>query len=373
MERLYSTLGLVAKNLRRSQAKTLIALVSAIVVAGSMRSFPVAQLLARRSGVCFKSALQRLYRLVGNTRFDDLVVWSGLARVLVPAAGRLPVIAVDWTEWGDAHRVLALTLSIGRRALPLFVQAFAIADIPRSQNVWENAFVQVLEHLAPSLRSAILVADRGFRRVSFLRLLLELHQRFAVRLAVRFRVDCRSFHGTLDKHPLRPGQQVDLGMCTVQPDSEKRHGPLRVHIVGVWQPGQDEPWWIATSERKAPLRIAELYDRRMSIEEAFRDSKGCRFGSQMRWTGFTTPERISRLFLLAALAMLHWVGAAVFALRCDPTLRLACRTRGPRRSLVAIGRQATAYHERILRMHVKRLLGLLPTLETRSFAWAAAA
>lgn len=369
----YAALWQIANTLRRSQAKALVAIVSAIVMAGSMRSFAVAQKLAGGGGIYFKSALQRLYRLFANTRLDDLAVWAGLARILVPVAGRMPVVSLDWTEWGDEHRVLALTLSVGRRALPIFAQAFSKTDMPRSQNVRENTFVQILEHLAPALRGAILLADRGFRRASFVRLLQDLHQRFVVRLAAKIHVSSRAYKGLLCDHPLRPGQQVDLGVCTLEPESEKRRGPLRVRIVGVWQRGQTEPWWLATSERKPAIRIAELYDRRMSVEEAFRDSKGCRFGAQMRWTGFTNCDRISRLFLLAALAMLHWVAAGVFAIRRDPSLRLRSHAKGFRRSLVAIGKQAVFLHQQVLQMHVKRLLSALPAVETRAFAWMEAA
>ena len=74
--------------------------------------------------------------------------------------------------------------------------------------------------------------------------------------------------------------------------------------------------------KDAAGRIAEFYDRRMGIEEQFRDGKGCRFGIKMKWTKFRTCETINRLFLLAALAKTIWIAAAVLACRNDQNLRV---------------------------------------------------
>ena len=171
----YSVLACLTRNLHKAQSKSIIACVSAIVLAGTMRSFAIAKTLKRTTGVRFKSGLQRLYRLMFNRKLDDLLVWSAMADYLLgqlrQAGRRVALVSLDWTEWGADHHVLALSLTLGRRAVPVFAQAFRKSLIPRSQNAQENAFVQVLGHLSSLFRKAILLADRGFRRASFVRVL----------------------------------------------------------------------------------------------------------------------------------------------------------------------------------------------------------
>jgi hypothetical protein len=141
----------LANHLHRSQAKTLIAISSCLTLAGRLRSFDIAQTLARRTGVQNKSALQRFYRFIHNRRLDDLKVWVKLAASLLPAAGPLPTISIDWTEWRFDLHVLTAAVSIDRRAIPIFAQTFPKHDIPRSQNTRENTFVRLLTSLFPPL------------------------------------------------------------------------------------------------------------------------------------------------------------------------------------------------------------------------------
>jgi hypothetical protein len=42
----------------------------------------------------------------------------------------------------------------------------------------------------------------------------------------------------------------------------------------------------------------------MGIEEQFRDAKGVRFGSKLKWTQFTKPEYVERMYLLVGMALL---------------------------------------------------------------------
>jgi len=362
-KRSYRLLWQLTSSLHQAQAKTLIAVTASLLCCGQMRSFAIAQQLAGRCGIRLRSGMQRFYRFVHNRRFDDLAVWSELAHNLLAAAGKPAVIAVDWTEWHSGLRVLAATAAVGRRAVPIYAQTFPKADMPRSQNSRENAFLRVLSTLSPMICQAILIFDRGFRRVSLIQELHLLDQPFIVRLAAKVMVRGADYEGLLSVHPLQPGRLIDLGLCHLRGDRA-----AKARVVGVWAKGQSEPWWLATSLAVAPRRTAEIYDRRMGIEEAFRDSKGCRFGIKMKWTKFHTCEPINRLFLVAALALTVWTLAGLLACQKDPTLRLICKTKGPRRSLLSIGMQATACIRNALRMSWWGLRKLWPPAETRSFA-----
>ena len=360
----YRLLRQLTSSLHQAQAKTLIAVAGSLLRCGQMRSFDIGQRLAFSFGIRFKSGLQRFYRFVHNPRFDDLAVWSQLAHHLLRAGGKRPIVAVDWTEWHGDLRVLAATACVGRRAVPIYAQAFGKQDMPRSQNTRENTFLGILSKLSPLTQAAVFIFDRGFRRVSFIRELQLLPRHFIVRMAAGVTVSSEIFQGFLSEYPLQQGQAVDLGLCRI-----RRDGAVKSRIVGMWAKGQSEPWWLATDLDDPLGRIAELYDRRMSIEEQFRDGKGCRFGVKLKWTKFKKSEHLNRLYLLLALALAVWTAVGVLACQQDPTLRLHSNRKGPRRSLVAIGIQAKHLLVKIINMTWNKLLQLWPPAQTRSFAW----
>lgn len=363
-EKRYRLLWGFAKGLHKTQAKTLVAIAVGLIRCGQVRSFALAGQLATSSGIRFKSGLQRFYRWMHHGKLDDLVCWSALAGYLLPAAGRRPIVAVDWTEWHSGLRVLCAAICVGRRAVPVLAQAFSKTDIPRSQNTRENTFLRLLVRLSAGMERAVLVFDRGFRRVSFLRELKWLNQPFIIRLAAKVQAVGEAYQGLLSTYPLRPGQLVDLGSCRLG-----QRSAVHVRVVGIWAKGQKEPWWLATTLNCPAKRVAEFYDRRMSVEAYFRDSKGCRYGIKMKWTRFQSGQTISRLFLLAALAMVVWYAAALLACRADPSLRLRSKTKGPRRSQIAVGIEATDSITRVLAMTLRRLAPGWPSAEFRTFAW----
>jgi len=363
-KRAYGLLRGLAKGLHETQAETFVAVCGALVVCGHARSFTVARQLAERAGTRFKSGLQRYYRWVGKSEIDTAKVWQKQAEILSSGAGRRAVVAVDWTEWHHGMRVLAAGLCLGKRAVPVLARALSIATIRRSQNAFEDAFLNQLRGLCPLMKKAVLVFDRGFRRVSLIRALLLAGQPFVVRLMGKVRVTASGYAGLLSAYPLRPGQRVDLEVVEL-----RQHSPVRVRVIGVWAPRQKEPWWLATSLNSPLKTIVQYYDRRMTVEEMFRDSKGTRFGMQLFWTRFARPEQLDRLFLLAAVAVALWTAAGTLALRSDPSLALFSKARGPRRSLIAIGRMETANIAQLLNGTLRQFQSLFLPTQIRNFAW----
>ena len=335
--------------------------------AGQMRSFSIGQELAAATGVRFKSAVQRFYRLLHNRRLDDGLCWQALAQSLLAAAGERALVAVDWTEWHSGRRVLTAAVCVGRRAIPIVAKTCPRQARVQSQNTVENAFLRRIADLSALMEQAVLIFDRGFRRVGFIREALRMRRFFIIRLAAKVQVYAQGFTGLLRDHPLRPGQIVDLGLCALRQDAR-----VKARIVGVWAEGQKEPWWLATNLEDAAGRVAECYDRRMAVEEQFRDGKGCRYGIKMKWTKFQDCQQIDRLFLLWALALTAWTLAgwlACLATRRDPTLRLRSKSKGYRRSLVAVGIEAKGAMDRTLRMGHRAFCRLWPPATIRSFAW----
>jgi hypothetical protein len=120
------------------------------------------------------------------------------------------------------------------RAIPVQVAAFRKTPIFRSQNGWEHTFLRLRVHtLRETGRTAVLLGDRGFHRVSGFQLLLERKPSFVVRRVADLKVYAGTHEGRLLRHwPLHPGQAVDL----------RQDKAVRVRVLGVWAPGQEEPW-----------------------------------------------------------------------------------------------------------------------------------
>lgn len=351
--------------LRKSQSKTVTLVVQAMTCLAQAASIPIAAFLSQATGCQLDSALTRFYRLLHNPRLDDLLLTKQLLSQLLLPPGPL-LMALDWTEWHPPWRMLLASVSVGTRAIPVQAAVFCRTKMLRSQNTWENNFLKVLCLLLNELgASACFLADRGFRRVSFLQLLLGYpNHTFLVRMQDQVMVETPKFKRLLKKCHLQPGHAVDLGWARLRQD-----GAVQVRVIGLWAKGQKEPWWLATNREDSLSFLASLYDRRMSIEEQIRDSKGARFGFQLIWTQIQTPEALARFALLIGLAllMLTAIGHAV-ALR-HPEVRLNSKKKGPRLSLLTVGWlflysffDTQSFSRTFLQMN-------LPPPTLRSFSW----
>ena len=91
-----------------------------------------------------------------------------------------------------------------------------------------------------------------------------------------------------------------------------------------------QPWYLAVSATRETTRaLVNLYDRRCSIEGAFRDTKDLRFGMGMGAMHVSTPDRRDRLWLINAFAvvLLTLLGTAAEALGYDRHLKSNTSTR----------------------------------------------
>lgn len=83
--------------------------------------------------------------------------------------------------------------------------------------------------------------DRGFRRASSLKLLLDQQLDFVVRLKADVCVEYRKRKHRLDRLRLQPGAAMDLGFVPLRSD-----GLVTVRVIGVWAAGAKEPWWLVS-------------------------------------------------------------------------------------------------------------------------------
>lgn len=363
LEKQYPILVQLLSVFRRSQQKTCLSVIAALLDAAEANSLAIAAALARHSGIGLASALNRFYRFLRNERFDNWLLTEQLLRFF--AHRRTIILALDWTAWGERFSVLTASVAIEKRALPVAVSAVKKRALARSQNLWEETFLRLCAERLKAVRvKAIWLCDRGFHRVAWLLALKNLKQQFVVRLQRDVYVEIDGTRTLLGKLALKQGEFRDFGVVKLRVD-----GKVKVRLVGVWAKESNEIWWLATNLKRPVAEIVGLYDRRMSIEEQFRDCKGTHFGLKLRWTCFTKSEYLERLYLLVGVASLLWTSVGRFVETAKPKTRMRCRKKGARLSLVRIGTLFFAEVVKKRRLTPRFIRQNLPLPKVRIFTW----
>ncbi len=355
----------ILRPLRASQRKMIVLVVQGIASTARAASLAIASFVSQATGSQLQSALTRFYRLLHNPRVDDLLITRQMLSFFAELPGPL-LIAMDWTEWHPPLRMLLASVIRGTRAIPVYASVFDKTQIHRSQNTWENNFLKILCLLLNEIRAkACFLSDRGFRRVSFLRLLMEQKEHsFLVRVGDKITVEFKKGKRLLKKCGLQPGHAMDLGWILLRQD-----GAVRLRVVGIWARGQREPWWLATNLEGSLSYLASLYDRRMAIEEQIRDTKGARFGLKWVWTQIKTPQALARLALCIGLAVLLLTAIGHIIAMRHPNVRLPSKNKGPRLSLLTIGYLYFHYFFTTQTLSLKSLKQHIPPPTLRSFSW----
>lgn len=267
--------------------------------------------LAMAQGTTPKHGIKQVDRLLSNTAIDPSALFQPwVAFVLGDRAEAR--IALDWTRFdADGHSTIAAYLITNHgRATPLVWRTFANGELTDGGRTdAEDLLLRRLREVVPQTVKVVLLADRGFGDVG----LYEMLTRWQWDFVVRFRKD---IHVTS-----AAGQTKTAGEWLSPKGHSKAMRGARVTakqyevgaVVTVHAAAMKDSWCLATSLKQASARdVVNLYARRFTIEETFRDQKDARFGLGMRHTRVKTPQRRDRLFFLAALAqaLLTLLGAA---------------------------------------------------------------
>jgi hypothetical protein len=301
----------VCASLRLSQAKTL----SQLVV-GAMRCSRISlaqigrQLLGETSA---KHKIKRTWRFIANPRIEVSDAMRGVVARLVKRHRKKPLlVAFDWTDIRGFCTLMAAAVIKGR-AVPLLWATYPKWELHKSQNNLEEGLLYLLRSMVPESVKVILLADRGFGRTELARLCQDyLHFHYVIRIRPDVYI----------RHPEHEGKLLDLpvrrGVCRFLGNvNYRKEDPVRQHVVVRWKHGlakdRDECWFLMTDLERCPRSLSDLYGKRMTVEELFRDDKNKRNGWSLRDTLVTRADRIDRLLLILALAYLLLVGIGLVA------------------------------------------------------------
>ena len=300
----------VCSALRKSQAKTLAALVDAALRTGRVSLAALGRKLTGPARC--KHRIKRAQRFCANRRVHVADAMRGLITRLCRRRREPLLVALDWVEVRAFHTLMAAAV-FGGRAVPLLWASYPEWELHKSQNNLEEGLIRLLRDLVQSPVEIVLLADRGFGRAELARACLGLPGlHFLLRVKPDVGVRHPRYRGLLNRYPVRKGLRRVLAGAAY-----RLKDPVTVNVVIRWKKGlpagRDEPWFLITDLPGNAVALTELYGRRMAVEELFRDDKSLRNGWALRLVQVTKAERFDRLLLVLALAYWLLVGMGLVA------------------------------------------------------------
>lgn len=301
----------VGEDLHAKRVLSLSKATTGVIHAAALGVNAIGRALAMAQGTTPKHGIKQVDRLLSNTAIEPAALFQTWVAFVLGDRTEAR-IALDWTHFdADDHSTIAAYLITNHgRATPLVWRTFPNAELTAGGRTdAEDLLLLRLREVVPEQVKVVLLADRGFGDVG----LYEMLTRWGWDYVVRFR---QEIHVTSAAGETKPAAE----WLSPKGHSKAMRGALVTAkkyevgaVVTVRAPGMKDAWCLATSLKAASARdVVDLYSRRFTIEETFRDQKDARFGLGMRHTRVKNAERRDRLFFLAALAqaLLTLLGAA---------------------------------------------------------------
>lgn len=268
-------------------------------------------------------------RLLGNGLLHGgrLEVYRALAQWLLSQTPR-PWLIVDWSdvELGrrERHLMLKAAVPVGGRALTIYEEVHPLKRFNNPKV--HRRFLERLHAVLPCHCCPIVITDAGFRGPWFEAVsALGWDWIGRVRNRVNYRLSedetwqpLRSLYAQATRTPTTLGHGW---LSSKQTYASQLHlyqsftrGPGRPRKPSRIKPNQRkkrvrarEPWVLATSlsaRQWSARRVVGAYQKRMQIEETFRDLKSHRWGYSLQYAHSRSTERLENLLLLTTLATL---------------------------------------------------------------------
>lgn len=269
-----------------------------------------------------KSGVKQVDRLLSN---GGLVLETVLERWVKSTVGEAQsiVIALDWTDFERDDQVTlwaAMTTGHGR-ATPLAWETMPKSELKDRQTDFEFEFIDRLFFWIPQGVKVTLLADRGFGS----RRLYDYLQKLGWNFVIRFR---ESVLVEDESGEIRAAADWVSSNGHAKLLRDVRITKQRIELPGVVvvkRKKMKQSWCLATNMTEAKAsEVANLYAKRFTIEETFRDTKDLNFGMGLSATHIRDCTRRDRLLLLVAMAhtLLTLLGAASEASGLDSYLKV---------------------------------------------------
>jgi hypothetical protein len=247
-----------------------------------------------------KQREQRLYRFLDNARLTpELLIPLHVALACgTKLRQRLPMILDQTTIRGIDTLLIGLVFE--GRVLPIAFSCFMKQFIHKSQNILEHSLILAAMSCFPVEFRPLLILDRGFARVALLIYLRQEGIPFLCRAKRNVMVYVNGKGRTLGRFKIKPGQ---LRRYSVFYHSQKKEA---LDLIIYFGKGYKQPWYllVPSGTSLTAEQIVELYAKRMSIEQGFRDWKTHLGIRGLVFRGDNPAPRLTRLLLAFSLSYL---------------------------------------------------------------------
>lgn len=277
-----------------------------------------------------KHNIKKVDRLLGNKNLEVKEIYSKLSKMLLNNSMKEVILLVDWCIYENKkYHVLQASLVAEGRSLPIYRDAYDITASDFHQTTAENQFLDNLEKCIPSnICKVVIVTDAGFHTPWFFKV-TKLGWDFVGRLRgnleikldndswkpankffkkanskPKFLGEAKVGKSVFNKYGIKAGVHIYHSPRKNRESVNKRYNKA---INALYKSGNKEPWVILTSLReldRVPQSVIKIYQKRMQIEQNFRDDKNNRWGFGFRSTKCSKAHRLSVYLLLAAIAQI---------------------------------------------------------------------
>lgn len=274
-----------------------------------------------------RSNIKKVDRLLGNSHMHSevILIYKTMSNMLI-TENTQPWIHVDWSCLSSKTMlyVLRASLSMQGRSIVLYEEVHP----KKNENNHEThlSFLKNLKSILPGSIKPVIITDAGFRGLWF-NAVSSLGWDFVGRLRNKNLVclDSKSewglskllYEGATDspkylgKGMLTKRQKIPCHFVVYKGKKKHRHKLNKDNSVAhgskskQYSKAYKEPWLLVTSLTVSPETapsVINMYNKRMQIEENFRDTKSTRYGFGLNESGSKTEKRMSVLLLIGAIA-----------------------------------------------------------------------
>ena len=254
----------------------------------------------------YASSHQRYFqRWLKNGRIKPLKLYYPLLHFALSrwSLDKTLYLALDVSDLRNGYILIRLALVYRGRAIPVTWRVMKHNSASVSYQEYKVLLKQALLIL-PKGRPIVLLTDRGFVHAKLVKFCRKNKWGYRIRAksSTKVRLPDRSVANFAKLCPPKGHAHFYQGVHILG----EKIGPVNIALAN--PEGDEDPWYIISD---APTRVTTLdeYALRFDIEEGFLDDKSG--GFQVESTRLDDPKAIARLFLILAVATLHFTSVGV--------------------------------------------------------------
>lgn len=312
----------------KKRKESLIRMVDSLVRGASLTVSSIGRHLSGKASV--KHKINMSWRFLKNPLLKEELplIYSQIGAQLMDGLREFP-IAIDWSGCcGNKAFLLRASLLYQGRSIVIYNEVHC-AKLQENEDVHRN-FLLRLKEIVPPNKKVIIVTDAGFKTPWF-KEVAQLGWFFVGRVLgnICYKLDSEEqWHLAEHLHsPMKRGQTLFVGKGLL---GKKSKTQIKLNFIAhfgrnkgrkntkVRFPDAEkklknlahQPWILVTNLESSqssikPVKLAlftkQMYQKRMQIEQNFRDDKSTQFGAAWR---FSTTQHIDKINVLMLLAML---------------------------------------------------------------------